>query len=142
MSQTWVKLQMKPHRIPLLFNANKVFDREIMTGIASHLSTTRASWDLFLEEDFRLRLPGIESRQSGGIIADFDDPVVASALSRSHVPVVAVGGSYEDDALYPQDIPYVATNNFKLIKIARDHLIEAGLPEVHSFFLTRCASTF
>lgn len=53
----------KAHRIALLFNANKSFDREIISGIAAYLGSTRAAWDLFLEEDFRLRLAGIEDWQ-------------------------------------------------------------------------------
>src|SRR5437868_12468722 len=120
-------MQMKSHRIALLFNANKIFDREVIAGIAAHLSSTRASWDLFLEEDFRLRLPGIEKWQGDGIIADFDDPSVAEALASSRIPLVAVGGSYENEADYPTGVPYVATDNFKLIKLAYDHLIDAGL---------------
>jgi LacI family transcriptional regulator len=128
-------MQMKSHRIALLFNANKIFDREVIAGIAAYLSSTRATWDLFLEEDFRLRLPGIERWQGDGIIADFDDPAVAAALTRSRVPVVAVGGSYESQAAYPDDVPYVATDNFKLIKMARDHLIEAGLRHFAMFSL-------
>ncbi|MYM89517.1 substrate-binding domain-containing protein [Rugamonas sp. FT82W] len=126
---------MKSHRIALLFNANKIFDREVISGVAAHLSSTRASWDLFLEEDFRLRLPGIEHWQGDGIIADFDDPAVAAALSRSRIPVVAVGGSYADENNYPESIPYVATDNFKLIKLAHDHLIEAGLRNFAMFSL-------
>ena len=69
----------KAHRIALLFNANKSFDREVISGIAAYLSSTRAAWDLFLEEDFRLRLTGIEHWQGDGIIADFDDPAVGGA---------------------------------------------------------------
>lgn len=128
-------MPMKSHRIALLFNANKIFDREVIAGIAAHLSSTRASWDLFLEEDFRLRLPGIEHWQGDGIIADFDDPAVAAALSRSRIPVVAVGGSYADESNYPDSVPYVATDNFKLIKLAHDHLIEAGLRNFAMFSL-------
>jgi LacI family transcriptional regulator len=117
----------KAHRIALLFNANKSFDREIMEGIAAYLGSTRVAWDLFLEEDFRLRLSGIEHWQGDGIIADFDDPAVAAALSHCNVPVVAVGGSYGSEDEYPSGVPYVATDNVKLIKLAHDHLIEAGL---------------
>lgn len=123
------------HRIALLFNANKIYDRGIITGIGNYLSSTRASWDLFLEEDFRCRLQGIERWQGDGIIADFDDPAVSEALSGSRLPVVAVGGSYQDAADYPKDIPYVATDNFKLIKLAYDHLIEAGLTRFACFSL-------
>ncbi len=128
-------LMPKSHRIALLFNANKIFDREVIAGVAAYLSSTRSSWDLFLEEDFRLRLPGIEHWQGDGVIADFDDPAVAAALARSSIPVVAVGGSYEDVNAYPSGIPYVATDNFKLIKLAYDHLIEAGLRNFALFSL-------
>lgn len=72
-----------------------------------------------------------------GIIADFDDPSVAAALTRCSVPVVAVGGSYADEAEYPRGVPYVATDNFKLIKLARDHLIDVGLHRFAMFSLPK-----
>jgi LacI family transcriptional regulator len=123
------------HRIALLFNGNKFYDREIIAGIAAYLGSTRVSWDLFLEEDFRCRLPGIEHWQGDGIIADFDDPSVCEALSHSRLPVVAVGGSYENEADYPPQVAYVATDNFKLVKLAYHHLIEAGLSRFAFFSL-------
>src|ERR1700684_1484241 len=89
-----------PHRIALLFNANKVYEREIITGIGQYLLSTRVAWDLFLEEDFRARLTGIERFDGDGIIADFDDPAVCDALENCPLPVVAVGGSYQDAARY------------------------------------------
>lgn len=115
------------HRIALLFNGSKIYDRGIISGIGNYLSSTRASWDLFLEEDFLCRLRGIERWQGDGIIADFDDPLIGEALADIHLPVVAVGGSYEDARAYPKGIPYVATDNYALIKLAYEHLIEAGL---------------
>lgn len=115
------------HRIALLFNANKVYDREIIAGIGDYMRSTRVTWDLFLEEDFRCRLPGIERFDGDGIIADFDDPAVAEALRDCPLPVVAVGSSYEDAAHYPANVPYVATDNSKLVALAYRHLIEAGL---------------
>jgi LacI family transcriptional regulator len=128
-------LTPKTHRIALLFNANKIFDREVVAGIADYLSSTRTQWDLFLEEDFRLRLPGIEKWQGHGIIADFDDPTVAAALAAIRIPCVAVGGSYESADDYPVGVPYVATDNFKLIQLAYEHLIEAGLRHFALFSL-------
>ncbi len=126
---------LRTHRIALLFNANKIFDREVITGIAAYLASTRTAWDLFLEEDFRLRLSGIEQWQGDGIIADYDNPQVADALAACRVPVVAVGGSYDSPVDYPAGVPYVATDNFKLIKLAYDHLIEAGLRNLAMFSL-------
>jgi len=123
------------HRIALLFNANKSFDREVIAGVAAYLASTRSVWDLFLEEDFRLRLPGLANWQGDGIIADFDDPAVAQALAGTRIPVVAVGGSYAREESYPDGVPYVATDNFKLIKLALEHLIEAGLRRFALFSL-------
>lgn len=130
-----MRTSLTAHRIALLFNANKIYDRGVIAGIGSYLSGTRVSWDLFLEEDFRDRLDGIERWQGDGIVADFDDPLVRDALAGVRVPVVAVGGSYQDDADYPPDTPYVATDNAKLIALAYDHLIEAGLTRFACFSL-------
>jgi LacI family transcriptional regulator len=125
----------KTHRIALLFNGNKTFDREVITGIADSLSSTRLQWDLFLEEDFRLRLAGIEKWQGDGIIADFDDPLVAEAMSAIGTPLVAVGGSYASPEDYPAGVPYVATDNAKLVELAHGHLIESGLEHFALFSL-------
>jgi LacI family transcriptional regulator len=114
-------------RVALLFHASKVYDREVITGIGDYVNQTRVAWDLFLEEDFRFRLDGIQDWQGDGIIADFDDPAVAHALANVRVPVVAVGGSYEDAACYPPHVPYVATDNRLLVARAMEHLVEVGL---------------
>ncbi|OKO48633.1 XylR family transcriptional regulator [Pseudomonas sp. BTN1] len=123
------------HRIALLFNGSKIYDRGIIAGIGNYLSSTRASWDLFLEEDFLCRLRGIERWQGDGIVADFDDPLIGEALAGSRIPVVAVGGSYEDVSKYPKGIPYVATDNHALMKLAYEHLVEAGLTRFACFSL-------
>lgn len=129
------------HRVALLFNANKMFDRDVLAGIASHLASTRSRWDLFFEEDFRLRLAGIEHWRGDGIIADFDDPGVAAALARSPLPVVAVGASYAAAGDYPAGVPYVATDNVKLVELAYQHLVEAGLGRFAMFSLPENGAT-
>ncbi|MBD8873496.1 DNA-binding transcriptional regulator [Rhodanobacter sp. DHB23] len=116
-----------PHRIALLFNANKVYDRQVIAGIGQYMKSTRVDWDLFMEEDFRCRTLGIHDWNGDGIIADFDDPAVAEALADMPIPVVAVGGSYADASQYPPHTPYVATDNAKLVRLAYDHLIAQGL---------------
>lgn len=116
-----------PHRIALLFNANKVYDRHVITGIGQYLTSTRVEWDLFMEEDFLSRTVGIHNWRGDGIIADFDDPVVGETLAGMSLPVVAVGGSYADTSQYPKGIPYVGTDNAKLVRLAYDHLIDQGL---------------
>jgi LacI family transcriptional regulator len=116
--------------VALLFNANKIYDREIIEGVGAYLHSTRADWDLFLEDDFRTRLTGLAQWPVDGIIADYDDPAVRSALADVTAPVVAVGGSYADPTQYPPRVPYVATDNANLVRLAHDHLIESGLPRL------------
>lgn len=128
-------LPSKVHRVALLFNASKVYDRELIAGIGEYVNQTRVAWDLFLEEDFRFRLEGIEDWHGDGVIADFDDPAVCAALSRMRLPVVAVGSSYEDASAYPPDVPYVATDNRLLVAQAYEHLVEAGLSEFACYSL-------
>jgi len=118
---------MSPHRIALLFNANKVYDRQIIAGIGDYLKSTRMVWDLFMEEDFRSRTVGIQNWRGDGIIADYDDPTVAEALSGLPIPIVAVGGSYANESQYPAKVPYIATDNVELVRLAYNHLIEQGL---------------
>jgi LacI family transcriptional regulator len=119
--------QRASYRIALLFNANKIYDREIISGIGAYLRSTRVEWDLLVEDDFRVRITGIDQWRCDGIIADFDDPSIRQALEKSPLPVVAIGGSYADPANYPKGLPYVATDNFLLVKYAHDHLVEADL---------------
>jgi len=115
------------HRIALLFNANKVYDRQLIAGVGAYLTSTRVSWELFMEEDFRFRLTGLAQWHGDGIIADFDDPQVCETLREVDVPVVGVGSSYADDASYPAGIPYIATDNRELVRLGYQHLIEQGL---------------
>jgi len=114
------------HRIALLFNANKAFDRQVIAGIGNYLASTRVSWDLFMQEDFHCRVTDLLEWCGDGIITAVDDPVYA-ALRQVDVPVVAVGGSYTDASRYPKGLPYIATDNAALVRLAYDHLIEQGL---------------
>lgn len=123
----------------MLFNANKFYDREIIAGIGAYLRSTREEWDLVVEEDFRARFTGIAQWQGDGFIADYDDPDIGEALAGTRLPVVAVGGSYANASNYPKGMPYVATDNFLLVKLAHDHLVEAGLPGIAMYSVPEAA---
>ncbi|MFA0439942.1 XylR family transcriptional regulator [Vibrio sp. 10N.286.49.C2] len=116
----------KKFRITLLFNANKVYDREVIEGIGEYLQASQCDWDIFLEEGFTTHLDNFHNWQGDGVIADFDDPKIVELLKDSDIPVVGVGGSYESDDDYP-NIPYVATDNQALVEVAFHHLKEKGL---------------
>ena len=114
------------HSISLLFNANKVYDRQVIEGIGHYLQSSKVDWDVYLEEDFLTRLENIEEWGGDGIIADFDDPAIQKALLNIKIPVIGVGGSYSCDQDYP-DVPYVATDNYEVVKAAYEHLKKKGL---------------
>lgn len=118
--------EQKYYRIALLFNANKVYDREVVEGVGQYLQASQCTWDIFVEDDFVYHKETIDSLSIDGIIADFDDPETAELLKNVDVPIVAVGGSYRDPSYYP-DLPYVATDNYALVDIAFSHLKQKGI---------------
>lgn len=116
------------HSITLLFNANKVYDRQVIEGIGHYLQTSKVDWDIYLEEDFLTRLENISDWAGDGIIADFDDIDIKNALAHVNVPVIGVGGSYQDIKDYPSG-PYVATDNLAVVDAAYSHLKQKGLEQ-------------
>lgn len=118
---------MKPKRyIRLLFNANKTYDRQVIEGVGRYLNATQCNWDLFIEDDFHTQADSLENWSGDGVIADFDNPLIEEKIRQLDFPTVAIGGSYEDEEAYPP-YPYVATDNFKVTKLAFDHLRSLGL---------------
>ncbi len=114
------------YRISLLFNANKVYDRQVIEGIGEYLQASQCNWDIFLEDDFTTNLDNFSKWNGDGVIADFDNPEVIERLSATGIPVVGVGGSYQCEDDYP-DVPYVATDNVAIVEMAFQHLKSKGL---------------
>lgn len=73
----------KRHRITLLFNANKAYDRQVVEGVGEYLQASQSEWDIFIEEDFRARIETIKDWLGDGVIADFDDPDIQKCWSMS-----------------------------------------------------------
>lgn len=116
------------YRIALLFNANKVYDRQVVEGVGQYLQASQCTWDIFIEDDFTYHKSNIEILSIDGIIADFDDPETEKLLSQIHIPTIAVGGSYQNPQHYPK-LPYVATDNYALVETAFLHLKQKGITE-------------
>lgn len=91
----------KRYRITLLFNANKVYDRQVVEGVGEYLHAFQCGWDIFIEEDFRCRIDNMKDWLGDGVIADFDDREIVQSLQNVGVPLVGVGGSYHDPDDYP-----------------------------------------
>lgn len=116
----------KRYRITLLFNANKIYDRQVVEGVGEYLQASQCDWDIFIEDDFRTRVTHIADGLGDGVIADFDNPDIQQALVDLDIPLVGVGGSYHRAEDYPQ-CHYVATDNYALVEAAFNHLKEKGL---------------
>ncbi|TDQ57727.1 AraC family transcriptional regulator [Mesocricetibacter intestinalis] len=118
--------EQKYYRIALLFNANKVYDREVVEGVGQYLQASQCTWDIFVEDDFVYHKESIQRLAIDGIIADFDDQETCELLRGVNVPVVAVGGSFADERDYPH-LPYIATDNYALVEAAFQHLQQKGI---------------
>src|SRR5690606_27367237 len=116
----------KRHRITLLFNANKAYDRQVVEGVGEYLQASQSEWDIFIEEDFRARIVNIKEWLGDGVIADYDDDDIAQSLADVDVPIIGVGGSYHLAAHYPS-VHYIATDNYALVESAFLHLKEKGI---------------
>ncbi|BDH45900.1 XylR family transcriptional regulator [Salmonella enterica subsp. enterica serovar Choleraesuis] len=116
----------KRYRITLLFNANKAYDRQVVAGVGEYLQASQCDWDIYIEEDFRIRLENLHNALGDGVIADFDDPEIVRQLRSASVPVIAVGGSYHRPEDYPP-LDYIATDNQALVGEALAHLKSKGI---------------
>ena len=116
------------YKIALLFNANKVYDRQVVEGIGQYIQASQCMWDIFVEDEFIYHTNTINQLSIDGIIADFDDPKTVELLQNTLIPTIAVGSSYKQVDFYPH-FPYVATDNAALVEMALSHLQDKGLSQ-------------
>lgn len=119
-------MQDQYYKIALLFNANKIYDRQVVEGIGQYIQASQCNWDIFVEDEFIYHKDNINELAIDGIIADFDDLETANLLKNTTIPTVAVGGSYKNMNFYPH-FPYVATDNYSLVELAFEHLKQKGI---------------
>lgn len=111
--------------VALIVDAARPYDRKIIGGAARYVKEHGSEWSLYVEEDPLQKLPDLHRWQGDGIIANFDDRRVAEAVRGLTIPVVGVGGGYGwfDPA---SRIPYFATDNEAIARLAVDHFTERG----------------
>ncbi len=119
-------MRRRIRHVALIYDAKTAYDLKVMTGVAAYLQEG-ANWQVYIEENALKdqRLPDLRSWRGDGIIANFDDPRVASAVLRSKLPIVAFGSDYGwfKSTLC---VPYVVTNNEAIAQVAADHLLNRG----------------
>lgn len=99
-------------------------DRLIIGGIDQY-AREHGDWTLYIEEDPEQKLPDMNRWHGQGIIANFDDRRVATAIRGLSLPVVGVGGGY---GWYDprSGIPYIHTDNDAIGRLGAEHLIGCG----------------
>ena len=119
-------MKNQTYRIALLLNANKVYDRDIITGVGEYIRHSHKKWDVYIEDEFIVSKDVAANWQGDGIIADFEDIELSDLLSKRNIPVVGVGTSYRDPSKYPST-PYVASDNYAVVNNAFQHLKSKGI---------------
>jgi LacI family transcriptional regulator len=118
----------KRHRITLLFNANKAYDRQVVEGVGEYLQASQSEWDIFIEEDFRV-LVSITSVSGWetALSLTYDDEEIEPCSVAPTCPHHRCGRLLPSiPNIYPQ-VHYIATDNFALIERAFLHLKEKGM---------------
>ena len=101
------------------------YDRGILRGIGAYVRE-RHHWSVFVEEVEHQRIPDLREWKGDGLIVNFDNREVARAIQGIGKPVVGVGGGrgwHEEQS----GIPYIATDDYTIGRLAAEHLLDRGL---------------
>jgi LacI family transcriptional regulator len=112
--------------VALIYDATHAYDLKVMAGVASYLRE-RGNYNVYIEANTLKdqRLPDLRSWDGDGVIANFDHPTVARAVTQSRLPAVAFGSGY---GWYRRGsrIPYFSTNQSQVASLAADHFLSRG----------------
>lgn len=111
-------------QIALILDTNQAYDRKVVSGVTRYMRQV-GNWSLHMELDPKSKIPNFQDWKGHGVIADLDDLDVYKTVSELEIPVVGIGGGY---GFYPKfkDIPYVYTDNEKVVDLAFEHLRGKG----------------
>ena len=115
---------LRIRKVAVILQLWQNFDRGILQGIAGFVQEHR-NWSVFVEEVEHQRIPDFKTWDGDGLIVNFDNRHVVRALRGIRKPVVAVGGGlgWHDPA---GKVPYIATGNHEIGRMAADHLLDRG----------------
>ncbi|MGH9572019.1 MAG: hypothetical protein ACRD40_00600 [Candidatus Acidiferrales bacterium] len=76
-------------QVALIYDARHAYDWKVMLGVARYIRQQPA-FNVYLERDALKdqTLPPLSEWEGDGVIANFDHPSVAAAVSRSRLPAV------------------------------------------------------
>jgi len=126
--------------IAVILDAARPYDRLVIGGVARYVREKAPSWSLYVEEDPLQKLPDLKRWHGQGIIANFDDRRVATAIGGLSIPVVGVGGGYGwfDRA---SSVPYVFTDNAAIGRLGAAHLLACGFERLAYYGYPKTATS-
>ena len=118
----------KSRQVAVILDATSPYQRKMIRGVAAYASQV-GNWLLYVEEDPLDKLPDMKSWHGDGIITSFSEERYAALVRGLDIPVVGVEGGY---SWYEQDsgIPYFATDDAAVARMAADHLLGQGYPRL------------
>ncbi len=116
----------KIRRVALILDTARPYQRKMIRGVAAYARQSGA-WSLYVEEDPLDKLPDLSAWKGHGIITAFAERRYAEAVRGLDIPVVGVEGGY---GWYEPDcgIPYFATDNEAVARMAAEYLLGQGYP--------------
>lgn len=123
-------------QIILLLDTTSPYHRKIAQGVATY-AHEKGNWDFhvvqdplenlpYLEQDPLETLPDLHSFHADGVIAAFISRKGATSVRALKIPTVGIEGELGWGSLIP-DIPFFATDNEAIGRLAAQHFIERGL---------------
>ena len=116
----------KTLQINLILNPSRDYDKMILEGIGHYIRKFECHWEVFCEEDIGHDTQKVKCLYGDGIIGNIETLDLEYIKNNSSIPAVAIGGSFQNNADYPE-IPYIATNNASIISMAINHLLDKGI---------------
>lgn len=112
-------------QVAILMNLNRLYDRQIIRGIAKYVQT-HTRWQVYVEEDPAHKLPLLSAWKGDGVIIDFDDFRLFRACKHIQLPIVGVGRVAEPYSL-KAGVATVRADDDLIGQWAAEHLVELGL---------------
>lgn len=116
---------IETRQVAVMLDLWHTYDRGILQGIGAYVRDHR-TWSVVIEEIPHQCIPDLREWRGDGLIVNFDDRVLTEVIRGVELPIVGVGGGsgWHDDR---SGIPYVATDDGMIGRMAAEHLIERGL---------------
>ena len=96
----------------------------VVRGVAAYAQQV-GTWNLFVMEESTSDLPNFNAWHGDGVIACFERPRVADAVSRLDIPVVGMEGIVKWNTKFDH-IPHVIPDNNAIGRLGAAHLLDQG----------------